>query len=215
MKRPYPEVYIAQERLNFLHAAAEHPSIRLADALHADVYALVLRKPKADYEQQFTPEAIGRRAEIERAIQRWAERFHLDVGWVIQEAHNAINTWQLRPGVEPTNPFTWRPLYVHMRQFEWPNWLVGTKEAEYRTLANNAWSAALEAYIDEVKVVKAREKSNRSRDARPVRERYEWAALRICLGWRFPQIAETYSVGSPQAIQESFKSLCEIIGLSS
>jgi len=70
MKTTYPKVYIAQERLNFLHAAAEHPSIRLADALHADVYALVLRKPRSDYEQQFTPEAMARREEIEHAIHR-------------------------------------------------------------------------------------------------------------------------------------------------
>jgi hypothetical protein len=69
--------------------------------------------------------------------------------------------------------------------------------------------------MDEVKAIKAREKAKRSRDARSVRERYEWVALRVCLRWRFEQIAEKYSVGNWQAIQASVKALSAIIGLTS
>jgi hypothetical protein len=212
MKKPGSKLYIWEERRKFLHAAAEHPAIRLADALHSQVYALVLQKPKSDYEMQFSPEAIARREEIELALQKWAKPFNLDVDWVVREANAAINTWQLRPGTEPTNPFTWQPLYVRPSNFERPNWFPGVREDEYRKAATEAWEADLEQYIARVKSAKQGEVARRARQGK-VAQRYEWAALRVCLRWTYVQITNEYSLASVQGVEGRVRDVCRVIGL--
>jgi hypothetical protein len=200
---PKSEYYLGtrEARQAFLRAAYESPEIPFASGLAA-VSKHVVETPEQHYAQQFSAEAIAWRASLDETMNSWAASVHLDrIEWVVPMAWDAINTWQLLPDRRYSNPFTSRSVYKLPPDFQWPPWIYGTSEDDYRRDVEGAFTRTLEAYLSECRKRKSQEPIQTARRSRnDTHARYTWTALRVCGNWSFTQIAER--VRSDQSITE-------------
>ena len=96
--------------------------------------------------------------------------------------------------------------------FQFPVWNMREDEAKYRGRVNQMFASTLDEYIADSKNKRSSYPTQHGRSG-PVAIRYTWAALRVCRGWTYDQIAEKYRV-APQSVSEMVTKICDRIGLS-
>jgi hypothetical protein len=193
-----PTVY--EERLAFLQAAADHKSIRLGDSLHDNVW----RKFEAEREKY---SESGE--ELEKLMWDWASSFNLDVEWAISMFFSAI-----RIGSFPkkTVQFNSVVIYSPPPRFRFPVWNMQEDEVRYRSRVNQMCASMMDEYIEKSKTRRSGYPTQHGRSG-AVEMRYAWAALKVCQGRTYDQIAEMHAV-TPQAIGRMVAKICDRIGLS-
>src|SRR5260370_35829736 len=103
-------------------------------------------------------------------------------------------------------------IYSHPPTFHFPIWDMGEDAAKYRRHVNQMFAVMRDEYIADSKKRRSSYSTQRGRSG-PVEMRYSWAALRVCLGWTYDQIAEKYRV-APQSVREMVTKICDRIGLA-
>jgi hypothetical protein len=192
-----------EERMTFLRAASRHPEIRLADKLRKQVYEML----PAQSDDRNTWGAWTEQAD--QIMADWAKDLNLaGQHRVITEAWRQINSWN-DGGKEP---FRWHQI-AGPPKFELP---VFTGQGDYvQTVLRQGRDLAVD-YVERSRAL--RKVPGRKRIA-SVEQRYEWAALRICLLWSYRDIAEYYSQFyeqsiSLQALQKAVDAICRRLGFS-
>jgi hypothetical protein len=193
-----PTVY--EERWVFLKAASDHKSIRLGDSLHDNVW----RKIQEEQEKY-----LKSGEETEKLMWDWAASFNLAVVWAISMFFSAISIGSFP---KKTVRFDLVVIYSPPPRFQFPVWNMQEDEAKYRGRVNQMFASILDEYIADSKKKRSSYSTQRRRSG-PVEMRYAWAALRVCRGWTFDQIAEKYRV-APQSVSEMVTKICDRIGLS-
>ena len=192
-----PTVY--EERLAFLKAASDHKSIRLGDSLHDNVW----RKIQKDREKYESGE------ETEKLMWGWAANFNLAVLWAVSMFFSAISIGSFP---KKTIRFDSEVIYWPPPTFQFPIWNMREDETKYRGRVNQMFASMLDEYIEYSKKGRSSYPAQHSRSG-PVEMRYAWAALRVCRGMTYEQIAEMYHV-SPQAVARMVAKVCDRVGLS-
>jgi len=139
----------------------------------------------------------------------WAASFNLDVVWAVSMFWSAISIASFS---KKTIRFNSVVIYSPPPTFQFPNWDMREDEAKYRGRVNQMFASTLDEYIADSKKRRSSYSTQRGRSG-PVEMRYAWAALRVCRGWTYDQIAEKYRV-APQSVSEMVTKICDRIGLS-
>jgi hypothetical protein len=207
---------IQDERRVFLHAAAERPEIRLGDSLRSVVHSKVAALPPSYWQEPYSAESKARRDALDKLMSSWAESFNLGVEWVILEAWHAVNLWQSHPNFD--KPFTSRIVYLSPPDFDVPIFLPQDELPErYRTRVLQAFTEALDRYVEDSQT---RYRSHKPPTTRKrtveveVKDRYTWAALRVCCPWSYERIAR--SIGhrvTAKRIENAVRDVCGRIDL--
>ena len=192
-----PTVY--EDRLAFLKAAADHKSIRLGDSLHDNVW----RKIQEEREKYESGE------ETEKLMWDWAANFNLAELWAVSMCFSAISAGSF-PG--KTVRFDSMVVYWPPPTFQFPVWNMREDEAKYRGRVSQMFASMCDEYLEYSKKGRSSYPAQHSRSG-PVEMRYAWAALRVCRGMTYEQIAEMYDV-TPQAVGRMVAKVCDRVGLS-
>lgn len=203
-------------RMHFLRAAAEHSQIRLGDTLKARVFepckelwvSLALPGPHVPVAEWTSEQLIACETwEHERSqmIKKWSADHNLNFEWVRRAAIDTLSfgSWSAKPfgstqGYRPPD-LAWLPWFL---EFE--------SERAYRKEMKAYFQKALETHIREVK----RERSRLLPDRGSRRAHYDWAAERVCLGWKWNDIANAYPQSvSWQAVRNAVKRILDKIDI--
>jgi hypothetical protein len=185
-------------RTHFLRAAAGHPKIRLGETLKERVFepskelwvSLALPGSQVKISEWTREQLIACDTwEHERSqmIRKWSAYHNLNFEWVRRAALDALlfGSWSAKPfgaisGYRPSD-LAWLPWFF---EFE--------SEPTYRKEMKAYFQKALETHIRDVK----RERGRLLPDRGSRRIHYSWAAERVCLGWKWNEIANAY----PQSV---------------
>lgn len=193
-----PAVY--EQRAAFLQAASDHERIKLGDSLLENVHRRILEEPKK----------YANEAETNKLMWNWAARFNLGAYWVIGMCWNALSAQRVSP--KKKLRFESVVIYSPPPAFQLPVWDMREEEARYIGRVNQMLASALDGYIADSKRKRSSYPITRSRSG-PVKTRYAYAALKVCLGLSYEQIAGMYGV-TPQSVSQLVAGICERIGLS-
>jgi hypothetical protein len=190
--------------MHFLRAAAEHSEIRLGDTLKARVFepstelwaSLALPEPQVPVSEWTREQLIACDTwEHERSqmIRKWSAYHNLSFEWVRRAAIDAMvfGSWSAKPfgaisGYRPPD-LAWLPWFF---EFE--------SERAYRKEMKAYFQKALEIHIREVK------RQSFLPDRGSQGAHYRWAAERVCLGWKWSDIASAYPASvSWQAVRKA------------
>jgi hypothetical protein len=114
------------------------------------------------------------------------------------------------------HPFGQERRVTAPQPFLLPPWPGECTERDYREFVTHSFRLELERYIDYVK--KERDVPDRPKRERKLTraQRYECAAIRVCLRWTYSRIAKALDVEEgidAQAIEASVKKICKRLGL--
>jgi hypothetical protein len=197
----------------FLHAAAENRHIRFAEKIKQRVYPTVFKltfqSPKV------------RCPEVFALISNCLAELRLDYSWVQNAAWDVLD-FCFEHSIKPNEPLSGNPFQptatTAPEPFLFPPWPFGYSERDYRKLATQSFLTQLEGYIIYLKQQRAiPERPKRNRNL-TVSQRYECAALRVCLQWTYEDIANAFQDKHPegittQAVQASITKICKGLGL--
>jgi hypothetical protein len=147
--------------------------------------------------------------QVKKLMWDWAASVNLAVFWAVSMCFSAIGiTWLPKKTIR----FDSVVIYSHPPAFQFPLWDMREDEAKYRGRVNQMFASKLDEYIVDSKKRRSGHPAQYSRSG-PVEMRYAWAALRVCRGMTYDQIAEMYHV-SPQAVARMVAKVCDRVGLS-
>jgi hypothetical protein len=190
---------VDEERLAFMKAASGHKSIRLGDSLQDNVWKKIQEEPEK-YESS---------EETRKLMWDWAASFNLAVFWAVSMFWSAISIASFS---KKTIRFNLEVIYSPPPTFQLPVWSMREDEAKYRGRVSQMFASMLDEYVADSKKRRSSYPTQYSRSG-PVEMRYAWAALRVCRGMTYDQIAEMYHV-SPQAVARMVAKVCDRVGLS-
>jgi hypothetical protein len=136
-------------------------------------------------------------------------------------ASNEMNGWagiplEKLPTKAAQRAFKWEPFVPSP---EWPHWRYSgdrrESEQDYRWRAERWWKTALDDYIASHKRLRSEVPAQRKGKA-SMEQRYEWAALRVCLRWPYQKIADTFPGGyiTGQAVRDQVNNICRRLGFT-
>jgi len=202
--------------MHFLRAAAEHSEIRLGDTLKTRVFepskelwvSLALpgrHVPVSEWTREQLIACDTWERERSQMIKKWSADHNLNFEWVRRVAIDALllGSWPAKPfgansGYRPPD-LAWLPWF-----FEFDS------ERIYRKEMKAYFQRALETHIRDVK----RERGRLLPDRGSRRIHYSWAAERVCLGWKWNDIANAFPQSvSWQAVRNAVRQILEKIDI--
>jgi len=202
-----------------MRAAAYHPQIRLADTLREKVLIPtgklwselglpVPHLPASDWKPIHWAALESWDHKNEKLLRSWAEEHNLHYDWVLSDAAAQLTTWRSFPGIKGAFTII---LGYRAPQFYIEPWLVDHElEVPYRKRMKARFATALEAYIREVNQLRIRLLPDRGSQG----AHYRWAAERVCLNWKWSDIARENGVHVTwQAARKAVRLILTKIGI--
>ena len=144
----------------------------------------------------------------EKLLRNWAKDLNLHYDWVLSDAAAQLTAWRSFPGIK--DAFTIILGYGAPRFFIEPWFVDHEMEIPYRKRMKVRFAAALEAYIREVNQLRSRLLPNRGSQG----AHYRWAAERVCLNWKWSDIARQNGAHVTwQAVRKAVRLILTKIGI--
>jgi hypothetical protein len=212
-KRTVFDRRIHNERRAFLSAASECSQIRLGDELRKRVDLLVVQAGVLDIPKFLSPSRANLRDKLDSAIIKWARDFQIETTWVIHLGWGAAIA-RITSGGWPQNLWPWVPEGLP----SWPEW---NPDREKESAYDRRVKALVAAYKREVKWARAplrgRPSPGQGDVTEQIYQRYKWAALRVCIGLTYREIAESCNEResvSEQAVRDAVMLILRRLGLN-